>query len=105
MIESVPQANSHPGSSNGELLRVEELVKYFPIRAGFLSGTVGHVHAVDGVSFGVRRGEAFGLVGESGCGKTTLAQTIIRLYQPDAGQIIFDGQDIASLNRAALQPI
>jgi ABC-type oligopeptide transport system ATPase subunit len=62
---------------NGELLQVDEVVKYFPINAGFLSRTVGHVRAVDGVSFGIKRGEAFGLVGESGCGKTTLAQTVI----------------------------
>jgi peptide/nickel transport system ATP-binding protein/oligopeptide transport system ATP-binding protein len=105
MIESTPRPNAEANRSNGELLRVDNLVKYFPIRAGFLSGTVGHVHAVDGVSFAVRRGEAFGLVGESGCGKTTLAQTVIRLYQPDSGQIIFDGKDIASLDRGALQPI
>jgi oligopeptide/dipeptide ABC transporter ATP-binding protein len=105
MIESATNPTSRSESPNGELLHVEKLVKYFPIRAGFLSGTVGHVHAVDGVSFGVRRGEAFGLVGESGCGKTTLAQTVVRLYQPDSGQILFDGKDIASLNRSALQPI
>jgi oligopeptide transport system ATP-binding protein len=105
MIESAPRSSPLPSSPDGELLRVEDVIKHFPIRAGFLSGTIGHVHAVDGVSFAVRRGEAFGLVGESGCGKTTLAQTIIRLYRPDAGRIVFDGTDLAALGRAALQPM
>jgi oligopeptide transport system ATP-binding protein len=82
---------------------VEDLVKYFPLRAGFLSGTIGHVHAVDGVSFAIRRGEAFGLVGESGCGKTTLAQTVIRLYRPDSGRILFDGTDLAVLRSSELR--
>jgi oligopeptide/dipeptide ABC transporter ATP-binding protein len=86
-----------------ELLRVDELVKYFPVSAGFLNRTVGHVHAVDGVSFAIKRGEAFGLVGESGCGKTTLAQTVIRLYKPTAGRILFNGEDIARLGSAPLR--
>src|SRR5215471_16077802 len=103
MLET--ESRSKPGAdrANGDLLRVEDLVKYFPLRAGFLSGTVGHVHAVDGVSFAVRRGEAFGLVGESGCGKTTLAQTVARLYKPTAGRIVFDGTDIAQLGASQLQ--
>jgi oligopeptide transport system ATP-binding protein len=88
---------------DGELLRLDELVKYFPINAGFLNRTVGYVHAVDGVSFAIKRGEAFGLVGESGCGKTTLAQTVARLYKPTAGHILFDGTDIGQLGSAQLQ--
>ncbi|HZQ98396.1 MAG TPA: oligopeptide/dipeptide ABC transporter ATP-binding protein [Chloroflexota bacterium] len=95
----------NPQPSTGELLRVEGLVKYFPIRAGFFGSTIGHVRAVDGVSFGIKRGEAFGLVGESGCGKTTLAQTVIRLYKPSDGRILFDGVDLASLGASALRPI
>ena len=92
------------GDAGGrELLRVDDLVKYFPINAGLLNRTVGYIHAVDGVSFGVRRGEAFGLVGESGCGKTTLAQTVIRLYKPTAGRILFGGHDIAGLGSAQLR--
>jgi oligopeptide/dipeptide ABC transporter ATP-binding protein len=90
------------GTHNGELLRLDDVVKYFPINAGLFGRTVGHVRAVDGVSFGVQRGEAFGLVGESGCGKTTLAQTVVRLYRPTAGRIVFDGQDIARLGSAQL---
>src|SRR5690348_11734035 len=85
------------------LLRVDELVKYFPIQAGLLNRTAGYVHAVDGVSFAIKRGEAFGLVGESGCGKTTLAQTVVRLYKPTKGRIVFDGTDIGSLGAGQLQ--
>src|SRR5918911_3354690 len=92
------------GDAGGrELLRVDDLVKYFPINAGLLNRTVGYVHAVDGVTFGVRRGEAFGLVGESGCGKTTLAQTVVRLYKPTKGRILFDGTEIGSLGAGQLQ--
>jgi oligopeptide transport system ATP-binding protein len=87
-----------------EILRVEELVKHFPIRAGFFGSTVGHVRAVDGVSFAVKHGEAFGLVGESGCGKTTLAQTLVRLYKPNTGRILFDGVDLAGLGPSAMRP-
>src|ERR1051326_9125584 len=90
---------------NGDLLRVDNLVKYFPIQAGFLNRTAGYVHAVDGVSFAIKRGEAFGLVGESGCGKTTLAQTVIRLYKPSDGRILFEGADLAHLGAGALRPI
>jgi oligopeptide/dipeptide ABC transporter ATP-binding protein len=101
MVQTVsPRANGH----GAELLQVDELVKYFPISAGLFNRTVGYVRAVDGVSFGIKRGEAFGLVGESGCGKTTLAQTAIRLYKPTTGRILFDGQDIARLGTDQLRP-
>src|SRR5215831_6827736 len=100
MLETESRPRPGADKANGDLLRV----KYFPLRAGFLSGTVGHVHAVDGVSFAVRRGEAFGLVGESGCGKTTLAQTVVRLYRPDSGRILFDGTDLAALRTSELRP-
>src|SRR5947209_15712595 len=105
MIESAPRSNGQTSAANGEILRLDNLVKYFPVRAGFLSGTIGQVHAVDGISFGIRRGEAFGLVGESGCGKSTLAQTVIRLYKPDSGQIVFNGTDLSQLKPAELRPI
>src|SRR5215510_6149844 len=104
MLETESRPQPDADRAKGDLLRVEDLVKYFPLRAGFLSGTVGHVHAVDGVSFAVRRGEAFGLVGESGCGKTTLAQTVIRLYRPDSGRILFDGTDLAALRTSEFRP-
>jgi oligopeptide transport system ATP-binding protein len=105
MIASAPGATAPRDSTDDNLLVVDNLVKHFPIRAGLLGGTVGHVHAVDGVSFALKRGEAFGLVGESGCGKTTLAQTVIRLYRPDSGRIVFDGTDLAQMGARQLRPL
>lgn len=86
------------------LLEVQGLKKYFPIKAGILQRTVGHVKAVDDVSFFVKKGETFGLVGESGCGKSTTGRTVIRLYEPTDGKIIFDGKDISSILERDLKP-
>ena len=80
------------------LLEVKDLKKYFPVAGGGLfTKTIGHVKAVDGVSFGVRRGETFGLVGESGCGKSTIGKVLLRLQDATAGQVFFEGQDIMGL--------
>ncbi|MCD6237967.1 MAG: ABC transporter ATP-binding protein [Thermotogae bacterium] len=81
------------------ILQVRHLVKYFPIKKGVFRRTVGWVRAVDDVSFDVYEGETLGLVGESGCGKTTTALTILRLEEPTRGQVIFDGKDITKLKR------
>lgn len=81
------------------LLKVDNLVKYYPIRAGFLRRVVNHVKAVDDVSFIVRKGETLGLVGESGCGKTTTARTILRLQEPTSGRVEFEGTDILKLGK------
>jgi peptide/nickel transport system ATP-binding protein len=85
------------------LLRVENLKVYFPIRKGLLRRTVGHVKAVDDISFNVYRGQTLGLVGESGCGKTTTGRAILRLIELTGGRIVYDGVDVASLAGGALR--
>ena len=87
------------------LLEVKKLKMYFPIHGGILRRRVGWVYAVDGVSLKVRTGETLGLVGESGCGKTTVGRTIARLYKPVAGNVIFDGNDLARLSHRALREV
>ncbi|MGQ0614799.1 MAG: ABC transporter ATP-binding protein [Planctomycetaceae bacterium] len=92
-------------SGNGALLTVEHLQKFFPIRKGVFSRVVGHVKAVDDVSFTVARGETLGLVGESGCGKTTLGRAVLRLIEPTGGTILFDGKDVRALRGLALRTL
>ncbi|WP_122088721.1 ABC transporter ATP-binding protein [Halalkalicoccus subterraneus] len=87
------------------LLTVRDLEKYYPITGGLLKKQVGEVKAVDGVSFDVKRGETFAIVGESGCGKTTLGKTIARLHAPTGGSITFDGRDISDLSERNLKPV
>src|SRR5438128_1340636 len=79
---------------NGAILTVQDLRKYFPVRGGLLQTVQAQVKAVDGVSFDMRRGEILGIVGESGCGKSTTARLILRLIGPSAGAVRFDGQDV-----------
>jgi len=86
------------------LVEVRGLVKRFPVKGGILQRTVAEVRAVDGVDLDIRRGETLGLVGESGCGKTTVGRLILRLIEPTAGTITFDGQDISGLQGARLKP-
>jgi oligopeptide/dipeptide ABC transporter ATP-binding protein len=85
------------------LLDVEDLYKWFPVKGGLLGRTVGQIRAVDGVSVQVKRGETLGVVGESGCGKTTLGRAVIRLIEPTKGKIIFDGQDVTHLKRRKMK--
>ena len=91
-------------SNNNEvLLSVENLVMHFPIYRGIISRQVGAVHAVDGVSFDIREGETLGLVGESGCGKSTTGRTILQLYKPTSGHVYYRGQDLVSLKPNAMR--
>jgi len=87
------------------LLEVQNLRKYFPVKKGILSRTIGFVRAVDRVSFSIEQGETLGLVGESGCGKTTVGRSILRLIEPTSGQVRFNGQDLLSLDREALRRV
>jgi oligopeptide/dipeptide ABC transporter ATP-binding protein len=95
-----------PGAADGELMKVDHLRVLFPVKAGLIiDRTVAHVHAVDDVSFTIGEGETLGIVGESGCGKTTLIRTLVRLIDSTSGQIRFRDQDITKAKRRVMQPV
>jgi peptide/nickel transport system ATP-binding protein/oligopeptide transport system ATP-binding protein len=91
--------------TNENLVEIEHLVKYFPVRAGLLQRVVNWVKAVDDVSFTVKKGETLGLVGESGCGKTTVGRTMLRLIEPTSGSVRFEGRDILKLRGQELKQV
>jgi ABC-type oligopeptide transport system ATPase subunit len=91
-------------ASDKPLVEVRGLFKRFPVKGGILQRTVAEVKAVDGVDLDIRRGETLGLVGESGCGKTTVGRLVLRLIEPSAGSIVFDGTDITHISGARLKP-
>ena len=97
------QMNQTKSSDN--ILEVRNLVKYFPIRSSFFKRVIGNVKAVDGVSFSIKRRQTMGLVGESGCGKSTCGRTILRLLDKTSGDVIFDGQDVFALDREGLRKL
>ncbi len=96
----MPTNDNHQGEV---LVEVNNLVKYFPVRAGLLQRVVNHVKAVDDVSFFVKKGETLGLVGESGCGKTTVGRTMLRLVEPTSGAVTFEGKDVFSMKPRELK--
>ena len=97
--------NTGDAERSGPLLQVRNLVKHFPLKRAFLSRDSERVHAVDGVSLDIAAGETLGLVGESGCGKSTTGRCILRLIEPTSGEIWFDGKDMAGLSGAALRAL
>lgn len=92
-------------NTNNYLLKVDDLKTWFPVKKGLLRRTVGYVKAVDGVSFGIAKGQTLGLVGESGCGKTTVARTIIRLVPATAGRVVFENTDVLSAEKTELHQL
>jgi oligopeptide/dipeptide ABC transporter ATP-binding protein len=105
MSEPATSTHSTEPSAREPLMQVRDLVKHFPIRSGLLQRQVGAVRAVDGVSFDVLRGETLGLVGESGCGKSTTARLILRLVDPTSGSIKFDGEEIGTVSGTRLKEL
>jgi oligopeptide transport system ATP-binding protein len=104
MTVAAPEARPAPPEPAARpLLQVRDLHTHFPIRAGLLQRTVGHVRAVDGVSFEIATGETLGLVGESGCGKTTVGRSILKLIPPTSGRVAFDGRDVLAARGRALK--
>src|SRR5512137_2169021 len=103
MAES--NGRSIPGAHPEDLIEVRGLVKYFPVRGGILQRTQGWVKAVDDVSFTIRRGETLGLVGESGCGKTTVGRLLLRLIEPTAGHVWFEGRDLTAVGGSELKAL
>ena len=103
--EELDRAETALAADKPGLLRIENLVTHFPIKAGLLKRTVGQIHAVDGVDLTVYKGETIGLVGESGCGKTTLSRTILKLVEPTSGRIYFNGRGISRWGRGRMRPV
>jgi oligopeptide transport system ATP-binding protein len=105
-VTAALRASALPQQAAGDvLLEVKDLVKHFAVGGGFLGGAIGTVRAIEGVSFQVHRGETLGLVGESGCGKTTTGRCILQLERPTSGRIVFEGEELTALSEEALRSV
>ncbi|WP_214482478.1 dipeptide ABC transporter ATP-binding protein [Bacillus sp. SM2101] len=102
-VTSVEKSEAVQNEQTSPILQLHNLKKHFPIKSGILQRTAGHLKAVDGISFSINKGETIGIVGESGCGKSTIGRTVIRLYEPTDGKIIFKGQDISHMRENELR--
>ena len=91
--------------SDEAIIKVENLKQYFPIKGGFFGQTTGNVKAVDNISFEIKKGETLGIVGESGCGKSTTGRTILQLLKPTSGKVYFKGKDITNISRKELREL
>lgn len=100
MVEKI---HENPQATDGYMLKVKDLKQYFPIKAGLVQRVVGYVKAVDGISFSIRRGKTMGLVGESGCGKTTAGKTILRLINKTSGEVVVNGVDVYDISHEELR--
>ncbi|MBA2624167.1 MAG: ATP-binding cassette domain-containing protein, partial [Acidimicrobiia bacterium] len=101
-MRAAPEGQSPPGDV---ILEARDLVKEFPVRGGVLQRTIGKVHAVSGVNFEVVKGETLGLVGESGCGKSTTGRLLLNLIPPTSGSVRFEGRDISGLSRKDMRKV
>ena len=102
---AAPSVSTEKKHGGEYLVEVENLVKWFPIKSSFFRRTIGNVRAVDGITFKIKRGETMGLVGESGCGKSTAGRTMLRLIEKTSGEVYFDGQEVSSLSRKELRKL
>ena len=98
-------SRNNSNGNNRYIVEVKNLKQYFPIKAGLMQRVVGYVKAVDDISFKIERGKTMGLVGESGCGKTTVGKTILRLLKPTSGKVIYDGIDVMSLDSKGMRAL
>ena len=105
MIDDATTTKTPEGADERALLEVRDLKTHFPVRSGVLQRVTGYVKAVDGVSFDVKRGRTLGLVGESGCGKTTVGRTLLRLIPATSGSVTFEGTDVFGANASTLRAL